>query len=171
MSTNIIFAQKNTCSEANVNRDCCYPIVRVLHVPIHIPFLKKHCQFVVVFVFCFKTLPLWVGLWWSQWRINRAVHTILSEILLTHIIVWEFAVWLVQNTWSSCVLVTNLSVKRGTTMSHARSGRASWAFYVVGSCSFWVKHKPAKKKMKPNQFSFSWTPTFAHWLWVLVTCL
>ena len=97
--------------------------------------------------------------------INRAVHTILSEILLTNWIVWEFAVWLVQNTCSGCVLVRNLLFKRGTAVSHARSGRVSCAFCGVWSCCFGVN--PAKKKMKLKQFSFSWSPTFAEWLWVL----
>ena len=55
--------------------------------------------------------------------INRAVHAILSEILLTNWIVWEFAVWLVQNTWGGCVLVTNLLLKRGTAMRSCRCWR------------------------------------------------
>ena len=46
--------------QANLSRDCCYPIVRGLQV------LNTHRQFVVVFVFGFVTLRLWVVLSWSQ---------------------------------------------------------------------------------------------------------
>ena len=46
--------------QANLSRDCCYPIGRVLQI------LNTHRQFVVVFVFGFVTLRLWVVLSWSQ---------------------------------------------------------------------------------------------------------